>query len=157
MTATGDASAQATVDIAADADFVYRLVTNLATLAELAEEATAMTWKKGDAAVPGAVFTGTNRNGTRRWNTTCTVTEATPGRSFGFDVRSMVVPVAHWRYEITPTERGCRVTESTWDRRPGWFRRVAGVATGVSDRTSANDENIRATLDRLKARAEAGR
>jgi hypothetical protein len=46
------------------------------------------------------------------------------------------------------------VTESTWDRRPGWFRKVAGRATGVSDRAAANTEHIRLTLQRLKRRAE---
>ena len=35
---------------------MYHLVTDLATLASLAEEATAMSWRKGDAARPGAVF-----------------------------------------------------------------------------------------------------
>jgi hypothetical protein len=34
---------------------MYHLVTDLATLASLAEEATAMSWRKGDAARPGAV------------------------------------------------------------------------------------------------------
>ncbi|MBO0679846.1 SRPBCC family protein [Mycolicibacterium sp. S2-37] len=161
MTPQGTASAQATVDIAADPDVVYQLLTNLSTLADLAEEATEMTWKKGvgtdGAARPGAVFTGSNRNGSRSWKTTCTVTDATAGRSFGFDVRSLVIPVAHWRYEITPIATGCRVTESTWDQRPGWFRTVAGLATGVQDRTAANNRHIQATLDRLKATAEAAR
>ena len=42
---------------------------------------------------------------------------------FAFDVKSVVVPVAHWRYDIEPADGGCRVTEQTWDRRPGWFRK----------------------------------
>lgn len=155
MTNPDAASAKATVDIDADPATVYRLITDLRTLAELAEETSAMEWKKGDAARPGAVFVGRNRNGSRSWSTTCTVTDATPGQVFAFDVRSTVIPVAHWRYEISPTASGCRVTESTWDWRPGWFRKPAGWATGVSDRDTANAENIAATLRRLKARAEA--
>jgi hypothetical protein len=154
MTNPDAASAHATIDIAADPDTVYRLITDLATLADLAEETSAMEWKKGGAACPGAVFVGRNRNGSRSWSTTCTVTDATPGQVFAFDVRSSVIPVAHWRYEIAPTASGCRVTESTWDRRPGWFRKPAGWATGVSDRDTANAEHIAATLRRLKARAE---
>ncbi|MBB2770260.1 MULTISPECIES: SRPBCC family protein [Mycolicibacterium] len=155
MTNPAAASAKATVDIDADPATVYRLITDLRTLAELAEETSAMEWKKGDDARPGAVFVGRNRNGSRSWSTTCTVTDATPGQVFAFDVRSTVIPVAHWRYEISPTASGCRVTESTWDRRPGWFRKPAGWATGVSDRDTANAGNIAATLRRLKARAEA--
>jgi hypothetical protein len=154
MTNSDTASAQATVDIDADPTTVYRLITDLPTLADLAEETSSMEWKNGDAARPGAVFVGRNRNGSRSWNTTCTVTDAAAAQVFAFDVRSFGIPVAHWRYEITPTASGCRVTESTWDRRPGWFRKPAGWATGVSDRTSANAENIAATLRRLKDRAE---
>lgn len=147
----------ATADITIDAgpDTVYGLITDLTTLAELADETVAMTWRKGDSARPGAVFRGSNRNGARSWNTTCTVTAAEPGRTFAFDVRSAVIPVAHWRYDITAVDGGCRVTESTWDRRPGWFRGIAGYATGVKDRTAANAEHIAATLQRLKECAES--
>ena len=73
---------------------------------------------------------------------------------FAFDVKSVVIPVAHWRYEITAADGGCRVTESTWDHRPGWFRGIAGIATGVRDRAGANAEHIELTLHRLKDRAE---
>ena len=157
MSQPGPASAQAEVTIEADPDTVYRLITDLPTLASLAEEADGMQWRKGEAARPGAVFRGHNRNGSRSWSTTCTVTDADPGKTFAFDVRSAVIPVAHWRYDIVATGTGgCRVTESTWDRRPGWFRVPAGWATGVKDRTSANTEHIRRTLQRLKDKAEAG-
>jgi uncharacterized protein YndB with AHSA1/START domain len=139
----------------ADPDTLYRLITDLPTLAALAEETTAMRWTKGDSVRPGAVFKGTNRNGSRSWTTTCTVTEAEPGRVFAWDVRSGFVPIAHWRYEITPGDNDCRVTESMWDHRPGWFRGIASRATGVYDRESANADHIRMTLQRLKARAEA--
>ncbi len=115
-----------------------------------------MEWVKGDAAAPGAKFKGTNRHGTKSWTTACTITDAEPGKVFAFDVRSAVVPVAHWRYDIESTGEGaCRVTERTWDRRPGWFRIPAGWATGVKDRKSANVEHIAQTLQRLKQKAEA--
>jgi hypothetical protein len=155
MTDLADAHVAATVDIAADADTVYRMITHLPTLAELAEETTSMQWVTGDAAVRGAKFKGANCHGSKSWTTTCTVTHAEPGRVFGFDVKSLVVPVSHWRYDIEPVDGGCRVTERTWDRRPGWFLFPAKIATGVKDRAAANDENIRLTLERLKAKAEA--
>ena len=87
MTDPDTASAQAEVNIDADPDTVYALITDLPTLATLAEEAAAMDWRKGDAVRPGAVFKGHNRNGIFRWSTTCTVTDAEPGRLFAFDVR----------------------------------------------------------------------
>ena len=145
----------ATVRIGASPDLVYDLITDLPTLASLAEEAMAMEWRKGDAVRQGAVFVGHNENGTKRWTTKCTVTDAEPGRVFAFDVRHTVIPVARWQYDIVAADGGCQVTESTWDRRPGWFRKVAHIGTGVADRAAANAEHIRLTLQRLKQRAEA--
>jgi Polyketide cyclase / dehydrase and lipid transport len=155
----GDPCVTATVEIDARADVVYRLITDLPTLTSLAEEPVAMEWRKGDAVRSGAVFVGRNENGRHRWTTKCTVTDAEPGRVFAFDVRYVVVPIARWQYEILDlgaADGGCQVTESTWDRRPGWFRKVAPRATGVADRTAANAEHIRLTLQRLKQHAEAG-
>lgn len=150
-------SATGSVQIDAGPDAVYALITDLSTLADCAEENVGMAWRTGGSASPGAVFVGHNRNGARRWSTTCTVTDAEPGRSFAFEVRSAVIPVARWEYRITPTDRGCQVTESMWDRRPGWFVGIAGLATGVKDRPTVNTEHIRITLDRLKRRAETPR
>ena len=154
MTVTEPASAAASIDINADPAAVYALITDLTSFAALTEEAQAMQWRKGSAAAPGAVFKGSNRNGSKSWNTTCTVTAAEPGKAFAFDVKYLVLPIAHWRYDITATENGCRVTESTWDHRPGWFKPFGGVATGISDRNAANAEHIKLTLGRLKAKAE---
>jgi len=86
MTDQKPACAQSAVTIDADPQAVYALITDLSTLAGCAEEAAAMKWVKGDAARPGAVFKGTNRNGIRRWTTKCTVTDAEPGSAFTFDV-----------------------------------------------------------------------
>ncbi|GAB7143686.1 SRPBCC family protein [Mycobacterium riyadhense] len=156
MTELSGPSVTATVQIDASPDFVYGLITDLPTLATLAEEAVAMELRKGDAVAPGAVFVGHNESGKRRWTTRCTVTDAEPGRVFAFDVRHTVVPISRWQYDITAADGGCRVTESTWDRRPGWLRKVAKLATGVPDRAAANAEHIRLTLQRLKQRAETG-
>ncbi len=156
MTDQKPASAQAEVRIDADPQAVYALITDLSTLAACAEEAAAMKWVNGDAARSGAVFKGMNRNGIRRWTTKCTVTDAEPGSSFAFDVGYFGIPVAHWRYDIARTDGGCRVTERMWDRRPGWFVKPGGVATGVMDRPTVNTEHIKLTLQRLKDKAEAG-
>jgi hypothetical protein len=150
-----DPCVTASVQIDACPDVVYSLITDLPTLTALAEEAVAMQWCKGDAACRGAVFAGRNENGSKRWNTKCTVTDAEPGRLFAFDVRHTVFPIARWQYDIVASDGGCRVTESTWDRRPGWFRKLSGRATGVTDRVAANTKNIELTLQRLKQRAES--
>lgn len=152
---SSDARASIDIDIAAPPEAVYSLVTDLAVLAELADETASMRWARGDAAAVGAVFRGANRNGWRRWTTTCTVTAADPGRHFAFDVSHTRLPVAHWSYDFRSRGEGCVVTESTRDRRPRWFAALSPLATGVSDRGGANQAHIEATLRRLKARAEA--
>lgn len=147
------ASGSVTVD--APPERVYALLTDLDAMARIVEETETMRWSNGAAAAsPGARFRGTNRNGWRRWTTTCTVTDAVAGQRFAFDVTHSVVPIARWQYDIAPTASGCTVTETMWDRRPRWFTGIAGLATGVSDRRAANAEHIRSTLQRLKVRAE---
>lgn len=154
MSDTTPPSATGTIRIGAAPEAVYALITDLSALADCAEETVTMQWRQGNSAQRGAKFTGSNRNGSHKWSTTCTVTTAEPGRAFAFDVHSAVIPVARWEYEITPVDGGCQVTERTWDRRPRWIRGLSGRVTGVADRDTANGENIRRTLDRLKERAE---
>ena len=90
----GASDASASVDISAAPDKVYGLITDLPTMVELAEETAKMRWAKGGtAAAPGAVFRGTNRNGWRRWTTTCKVTDADPGKRFAFNVSHTKVPI----------------------------------------------------------------
>jgi hypothetical protein len=151
----GASDASASVDIGASPDKVYGLITNLGTMAELAEETAKMRWAKGGSAAPGAVFRGTNRNGWRRWTTTCKVTDADPGRCFAFNVTHTKVPISRWQYDIEATDTGCRVTESTWDRRPPGYGRLAGLVTGTPNRGGLNAEHITETLQRLKERAES--
>lgn len=152
-------SASATVELDASAAAVWALVTDLDALADLAEETETMTWTRGSTAVTGAVFTGRNRNGSRSWSTTCTVTDAEPGRRFAFDVRAGPLPIARWVYDVQPLDPSggqdrCRVTESTWDRRPGWFKKPGGWLTGVKDRDRASQAHITLTLERLGSRLE---
>jgi hypothetical protein len=106
MSDSGAASAQAKVSTNADPDRVYHLITDLPTLASCAQGAAAMERLKGDAACPGAVFKGRNRNGIYRWSTTCTVTDAQPGQVFAFDVRYLGLPIARWRYDIAGADGG---------------------------------------------------
>lgn len=157
MTSTAPATLSTDISVGATAEAIYRLITDLPVLAELAEETTAMHWVSGDSASAGAVFKGDNRNGRHSWTTTCTVSEATPGRAFSWRVSSGPVRIARWRYAIEPAPdgAGCRVTESMWDDRPWWLRRFGVLLTGTPDRRATNAEHMELTLQRLKARAES--
>jgi uncharacterized protein YndB with AHSA1/START domain len=147
--------ATSSVTIQAPPEAVYALITDLNAMSEIAEETAVMRWRKGGAAAPGAVFKGTNRNGWRRWTTTCRVTDAEPGRRFAFNVSHAGVPIARWQYDIAAGNGGCTVTESTWDRRPPLYGPIAGFVTGTPNRGELNASHIQTTLQRLKARAEA--
>jgi hypothetical protein len=146
------------IEIDAAPETVYSLVSDPGQLAGLAEEYAGHRWV-GTAREPavGAKFRGRNRRGLRRWSTLSTITDAEPGRRFGFEVTSVGLPVARWQYDFEPASDGCVVVESMWERRPAWFKVATSTVTGVWDREQANTANIAATLTRLKRAAEASR
>jgi hypothetical protein len=145
------------VEVTAPAERVYRILSDPGALAECAEEFSAHRWLGGaTSAAVGARFRGVNRRGLRRWSTVATVTDADAGKCFAFEVRVVGIPVSRWQYDLEPAGDGCVVVESTWDRRPAWFRSTSSVATGVWRRAEQNRANIETTLRRLKVRAEAG-
>ncbi len=135
---------------------VYRLVSDPAVMVDFAEELVRVRWvgKTRQPAV-GAKFRGTNRNGWRRWVTTCTITEAEPGQRFVYEVSApLMVPISRWEFELTETGDGCTVTESSWLRVPNWFIPFAILITGEPDRPRVNNTNIATTLQRLKEHVE---
>ena len=149
-------SASAHIDIDAPAEAVYAIVSDPKGLATISSETTKVLHRRKDAGRAGSYFVGLNSNGWRRWPTISRTTDAEPGRRFAFDVNEVGIPVSRWEYAIEPTDSGCRVVESTWDRRPGWFAPITVPFTGVSDRVTTNTRNIEATLQRLKEHAERG-
>jgi Polyketide cyclase / dehydrase and lipid transport len=144
-------------EIAAPAEEVYDLVADLPRMGEWSPECERVEWAAGtSAAAPGARFTGHNRNGRRKWSTHGTVTVADRGRELTFEVRSVLnLPVSQWSYRFEPTAEGCKVVESTHDRRGGLIKFLGRVATGVGDREARNRETMTRTLEQLRAAAEA--
>jgi Polyketide cyclase / dehydrase and lipid transport len=142
-----------TRDIAAPAEKVWMLVTDLPRMGEWSPENAGGKWAKGATGPAlGAVFTGTNKNGLRRWSTTVTVVGCQPHTLFEFAVTSGPLAVATWRYDIEDTDNGCRVTESWIDQRKRWFATVARV---MGDHSAAHAEGeMAATLANLAAAVE---
>ena len=143
------------VEVAAPAERVWALVSDLPRMGEFSPENEGGRWQ-GGATGPavGAVFRGTNRSGRRRWSTRCTVTRCEPGRSFAFAVSAVGLPVAEWSYELEPTAGGCRLSETWQDRRGGLMSWLGRTTTGVQDRTAFTATSIEQTLAQVKARAE---
>ena len=144
--------------IEAPAQRVWELVSDLPGMGALSPENTGGTWRGGATGpVVGARFRGRNRNGWRRWSTNVTITRCEPGRAFAFAVSSTGIPVSEWAYDITAEDSGaCTVIESWADRRPGWFKKPAGLVTGDLNRgEQSTGDNIERTLAALKLTAEA--
>lgn len=145
-----------TVDVNAAPDRVWALVSDLPAMGELSSENVGGRWV-GGATGPavGARFKGRNRNGLRRWSTSVTVTRCEPAKHFAFSVSYLGIPVSEWSYDLQPTPAGCRVTEGWSDRRPGWFKKPGGLATGVPDRGEGTvGAVIEDTLAKVKQKAE---
>jgi hypothetical protein len=145
-----------TREIGAPAEQLCALVSDVTRMGEWSPENVGAVWLGGaTSALAGARFRGTNKIGKRRWKTMATVVDAVPGRRFSFRVSTMGVKVAEWSYVFEPTAGGCLVAESWIDQRPGWFKPIAHLATGVGDRAAHNRAGMEQTLERLAAVAES--
>ena len=146
---------EVSADIAADPVHVWGLVSDVTRMGSWSPETTSCRWLGGaDGPAVGARFKGSNRKGLRRWSTTCTVTDAEPGKTFAFDVDYGMLAISRWSYEFQTTTEGTRVVESWTDRRPGWMRLASIPAMGVADRAGHNRRGMETTLARLKVAAE---
>jgi hypothetical protein len=142
-----------TREMAAPAEKVWALVSDLPRMGEWSPENQGGTWAKGATGpVQGAVFVGKNKNGLRRWSTRARVIDCLPGQAFEIAVTFGPLAVANWRYEFEETDAGCRVTESWGDHRAGWMK-VVSRPMGVHDAAHAKQE-MAATLANLVAAVE---
>lgn len=145
-----------TREIGASADQVWAMVADVTRMGEWSPETESAEWLKGATGPqPGAKFRGTNRNGSKTWKTVATVVVAEPGRAFSFRVGAMGLKIAEWRYELEPTDTGCRVTETWIDQRGSLVKAMGKPLSGVEDRATHNRTGMEQTLDRLKAAAES--
>jgi uncharacterized protein YndB with AHSA1/START domain len=142
-------------EIAAPAEQVWAMVSDLTRMGEWSPENEGGTWlKDASGAQPGARFRGANRNGKKKWETLATVVDADPGRRFSFRVTAVGFKVAEWIYEIEPTAAGCRVTETWVDERGVVVRTLGKPVSGVADRAEHNRAGMEQTLERLAVAAE---
>jgi|TARA_B110000438_G_C15515374_1_gene521757 hypothetical protein len=138
------------IDIEASPEIVYAILTDLTRISELSPECYKAEWENSSTgAAVGAKFRGYNQNGNHKWDQGCVVVAADPGKEWAFDVPSDDGRATTWRYEMEPTDNGCRVTES-FDSPildGEFFQKV--------NRHKILLENIDRTLSNLKAAAEA--
>jgi len=146
-----------TVHMAASADRVWHLVSDITRVGEFSPETFEAEWLGGARGpVTGARFRGhvrRNGRGPVYW-TVCTVTACDPGREFAFAVAGPGGKTVNtWRYQLEPSADGTGVTESfeladTILTRLYW--KIAGSARGRTNR-----DGMRATLEKMKAVIES--
>ena len=145
--------------VAAPADTVWKLISDVTRMGEWSPETTACEWRGGaSAAVVGAKFSGTNQNGKKKWSTMSVVSACEPGKSFVFDTTVGPLKISRWAYAIedsgTADAPACTVTETWTDRRNRLAAMFGKPASGVSDRNTHNRAGMETTLANLAAAAE---
>lgn len=154
---SGQKSDSASLTIDASPERVYEIVSDIAQMGRLSPECTGGRWiGKPGRAEAGARFLGFNKRGWFRWATVNQVVAAEPGREFTFDTKQSGT---RWRFRIEPEPGGCRVTEEreAWRDRPALARLTSRLFLGgIEEHDDEMRDGLVATLQRLKAVAEAG-
>ncbi len=145
-----------TVHMAASAEKIWDLVSDVTRIGEYSPETFEAEWLDGATGpIVGARFRGhvrRNGKGPTYW-TTCTVTMCEPGREFAFGVGPRDKPINTWRYSLKSADAGTDVTESfqlskTLPLRIYWA--LLGWARGRTNRNG-----MRSTLERIRAEVES--
>jgi uncharacterized protein YndB with AHSA1/START domain len=146
-----------TLHIDAPPERVWELVTDVTRIGEFSPETFEAEWLDGASGpAEGARFRGhVRRNGHAfmvYW-TTCTVSVAEAPRRFAFWVGPPDTPWNTWSYELEPSGGGTDVTESFQLSALAALRLYWALLGWSRGRT--NRRGMQATLERLKAVAEA--
>jgi len=146
-----------TVHMEAPPTAVWDLVSDVTRIGRYSPETFEAEWLDGAAGpAVGARFRGhVKRNGIGPvyW-TTCTVQECEPGRAFTFGVGPGDQPLSVWGYEMEAAGGGTDVTETFRLAETRLLRLYWSLLGWARGRTNRND--MRTTLERIKAEVEAG-
>ena len=149
--------------IAAEPARVWALVSDIGLMPGMSNELQSVEWLD-DAAGPavGARFTGRSRHeALGEWETVSHVVECEPERVFAWAVGSAAEPAALWRFRLAPKDGGTELSQ--WMRMgPG----RSGLSLAIDQmpdkeqkivfvRMREFERNMTATVDQIKARAEA--
>lgn len=153
MAELSELQASGSVVIAADAETLYDMVSDVTRMGEWSPACTGCAWDDGAAIEPGSWFTGQNQIGDFKYETRCEVIAADRGKEFAWIVGGVKEGPALWRYRFTAVDGGTEVAESSAViRLSGPFaempeERLLGIVAG-------NQAGITTTLANLKAAAE---
>jgi hypothetical protein len=148
------------IEIAASPETVYALVTAMERYGEWSSENCGGYWRKDASGSPGTgaigdQFVGVNRRAGREWKAPVEIVEREEGRAFAFITGGREGNYAFWQYLLEPSGSGTRLTEH-YELRTLPPPLVEGGQPAIDDRMEAMRSSIRATLEGMKAAAEAG-
>ena len=147
------------IDIAAPPSKVWGLVTAMDRYGEWSNENTGGRWRKREDGEQGTgevgdVFVGVNNRDGEEWKAPVEIVQRVEDNDFAFVTGGLEYNIALWRYRLQATDTGTQLTES-WTLRKLSPRMVENGPAEVEYRTNNARTSIRATLEGLKAAAEA--
>ena len=145
-----------TVHMQASPEQIWPLISDISRQKEFTAETFDMEWLDGATGPAlGVRFRGhvkRNGRGPVYWSV-CTIDACEPHREFAFTVGVGGQPVNRWRYQLERNGDGTDVTES-FELRDQPLIRLYWILLGWA-RRKTNVENMRTTLQRMKAAVEA--
>ena len=141
--------ASVSIDIPASPQRVWELVTDITLMPRFSTELQSTAWADGfGTAELGAQFLGTNRHpAIGEWTTTSHIVDFEPLRLFGWAVGNPEKPAAVWRFELSPTTGGTRLS---------YTARIGPGSSGVSMLIDREPERAEEIISRRLAQFRAG-
>ena len=147
MTVAGATAGEVSVTIGASAADVYAMISDVTRMGEWSPECRRCEWVDDTH----TEFRGHNRVGPWRWSTTAKVVVSQPAVEFAFTVVVKGRDATRWRYRFDEAEGGTVLTESYEAVWAPWY---FALGDRIVRRDRALMQGMRATVDRVKAKAE---
>jgi hypothetical protein len=155
MVELADLQISRTTVVAAPAEKVYEIISDVTRIGELSPVCKTAWWDEGSGPSEGGWFTGRNEvEGRDPWERHCEVYVAEPGRAFGWIAGGREEGIAEWTYRFSPVDQGTEVEES-WK-----ILRMVDQLKALGEETlqrliSNTESGIEDTLANLKKVAES--
>jgi len=146
---------EAHIHIDASPDVVWAMLADVERMSTWSPECYRIRWLDGaTSATAGARFKGSNKSGFLRWSMTCEVKIVDPGHQIAWSTMNGDKEVVRWTYRLEGANGGTDLTESfeakSWPPAVRLFEDLV-----MRNRDEKRDTAMRATLERIKAEAEA--
>ena len=145
------------INIKANPEVIYSLVSDLSRMGEWSPENIGGEWIEGDPGAVNSKFSGNNKLGDFEWTVDIRVSKADVNEHFEFivDPDNEEGPFVRWGYKIVELEQGSSELTETWEiiLLPVSLRSLTDRQ--LANRKAAVGEGMRATLQGIKASAEA--